>query len=284
MVEWILKRGRQKCGVRLKMVQERRRGWNKLWRCGDLLRNRCCVSHVYTVLCVCERERDEWESATRFTSLFPCTHCRQSRAEGTRWLARDDAGPWFCHAAVDTRAPTRRLPSLLRSLRARPPLLPSAHILHYTPVAVLLTFFFLIAKQVFVCLLGPRSLAQRERKKRRVYSTPLPPETACHLWRCELPGFLGGMSGRDNKTELHKETVWLLGDEMIQSHCCRRGSVCCRIPACWGVTSGSAERSIPVFTPSFFMKVSASLDNSQMPMLDCTRAQSETNYWRISYF
>lgn len=159
------------------MVQERRRGWNKLWRCGDLLRNRCCVSHVYTVLCVWERERqDEWESATRFTSphtsLFPCTHCRQSRAEGARWLARDDAGPWFCHAAVDTRAPTRRLPSLLRSLRARPPLLPSTHILRYTPVAVLLSFFFLIAKQVFVCLLGPRSLAQRERKKGRYIQPP----------------------------------------------------------------------------------------------------------------
>lgn len=38
------------------------------------------------------------------------------------------------------------------------------------------------------------------------------------LWRwCELPGFLGGISERDNKTGLRKGTVWLLGDEMIQA-------------------------------------------------------------------
>lgn len=80
MVEWILKGklGRQNCGVRLKMVQGRKGGGEDGTSSGGVVtyleRNRCCVSHIYTVLRERVREReqeDELESANPLTLLPP---------------------------------------------------------------------------------------------------------------------------------------------------------------------------------------------------------------------
>lgn len=166
-----------------------RRGWNKQRRCGDLLREKqmLCLTHIYCTEREREREQeDELESANPLTPLTPPAHpppslpaytaIKAEQREPDDWhmtmqargfasretTLRTRTWKWTLVHRLDDMQRWLRLPTLLRSLRSHPPL-------HFSFLSCSRPSFFLfefhrIAEHVFVCLLGPGSLAQRKKK------------------------------------------------------------------------------------------------------------------------
>lgn len=220
MDEWMSQRkqGRQKCGGRLNMVQgRRRRGWNKLWRCGDLLRKKQmpCFTRIYST--EGGRERAQPSSPPSFSAH---TSVKAEQWEPHDWHMTMQArgfplrGNHVVHWTPDNM---QRLPTSPQSHRAHPPVNSSLRPHRLSVLLSFFLFFLLLNRYLFVCLaLGAW---HSEKEKAGVFCLPVSRHSTSPLRRrCELAGFfLAGMSGRDNTTGLRSGTVGLLRDEMIQA-------------------------------------------------------------------
>lgn len=257
MVEWILKGklGRHKCGVRLKMVQGRKGGGEHGTSSGGVVtyleRNRCCVSHIHTVLREREREQeDELECKPppphHLLHLPLSLHILPSKqSRGSQMI-----GTWQCRPAVSPRGKPRcahargsgHLCTDSTTCSAGSDCQvccgPSAHTFRYTPrscPALVLSFFssFIALQNMywFVCL----ALGAWHRGKKKLAGVFKPPSSSLpglhvtsveEVWASWIL-LVGWVEGITRQGSAQGWNLWLLRAEMIQLQCFLRGSLLC---------------------------------------------------------
>lgn len=114
---------------------------------------------AYTAIKAEQREPDDWHMTMQARGFAS----RETTLRTRTWK-------WTLVQRLDDMQRWLRLPSLLRSLRSHPPL--HSSFLSCSRPPFFLFQFHRIAEHVFVCLRGPRSLAQREKKNWQAYLNP----------------------------------------------------------------------------------------------------------------
>lgn len=197
--------------------KERRRGWNKQRRCGDLLRKKQMLCFIY-ILYWEKEQKDELESApplqhTAIKAVQKEENDWQTTMSGSGFVGL--SGP---HAHTWTFKQHTLLAEITRfaSLRLLTSMFCSSSEVLVVSVchSVLVSPFFLLKFHhitifFFFCprLLGPATWHISRRPK--LAGVFFPNHMSPRLSRCEVPVFSLCVSERDNKTGLRRDGGWV---------------------------------------------------------------------------